>query len=553
MFSKKNNFFVFLLFVFLVALFLRIYKLDSVPYGFHVDEAKVGWNAYSIFKTGMDDKGNKLPLYYDSFGDFRPAGLIYLVIPSIAVFGNTVFAVRLPFALIGALTTIVLFIFVLEVFGKQKKYLALIAVVLLALNPWHIIASRATSESIVVIFLTILGLYFFIKLFRNNNLVNMFLSYFSFVLAFGFYHNIRVLAPIFLLILIFFYKLVFLKKIKLKQILIFIALILTTGLIFLSPEARGRASQVSIKSDFKVLYEITKMPNEEGPDHVLVARIFHNRIASYIRRIAEEYKEYFGTSFLTGDNIKPVRYMVPQIGLITYFELILVFLGIFWASRKKEILMVLVFLIVSPLPAAITIEDTPNMQRAIFMIPFLLIVAANGFYGLIKLPPKWKCLSVLIGIGYFCNFIYFSHMYFVHQKMSIASYYRNGGNVELVKKLNEIQNNYKKILITNSPDSLYPWMAFLEKIDPVLFNQSYKNMDKGVRKFENIVFSSDKCPLDMAIIRGEKEFDSVLYVEAEGCEIENKFEQTVKVDLLETIKRPDNSPPYYLRTAKLLR
>jgi len=549
MFNKKYKFFWFLLFVFIVALFLRTYNLGSIPYGFHIDEVNVGWNAYSILKTGMDDKGNRLPLYYDSFGDFRPAGLIYLTIPSIIVFGNTVFAVRFPFALIGALTIIAIFIFVLEIFGKQKKYLALITAALLALNPWHIIASRATSESIVVIFLTILGLYFFVKLFRSDSLSDMFLSYFSLILAFFFYHNIRVLAPIFLLVLIFFYKLVFKKRIKFKQILILMAVVLTTVLIFLSPEARSRASQVSLKSDFQVLYEVTKMPTEIGPGHVFTARAFHNRIAAYIRRFSEEYGEYFSTSFLVGNSANPVRYTVPYVGLLTYLELILVFLGIFFASKRKEMLIILALLVIAPLPAAITIEDTPNMQRAIFMIPFLLITAAWGFYGLIKLSSKWKYVSILIGIVYFLNFIYFFHMYFVHQKMSIATYYRNGGNVELVKKLNEIEGSYKKIILTNSPDSLYPWMAFLGQKDPILFNQSYKNMNDGVRNFQKIVFSSDKCPLESAFKRGEEDFDSVLFVDAEGCEIDKKFES--KIELLETIHRPDGSPPYYLRRAIL--
>jgi len=529
MFNKKCKFFVFLSLVFLVAFFLRVYKLESVPYGFHIDEAKVGWNAYSILKTGMDDKGNRLPLYYDSFGDFRPAGLIYLTIPSIFVFGNTIFAVRFPFALIGALTIIAIFMLVLEIFGKPKKYLALIAAVLMALNPWHIIASRATSESIVVIFLTILGLYFFIKLFRTNSLLDMLLSYSAFLLAFFFYHNVRVLAPIFLLVLVFFYKLVFQKKIRFKQILILVALILTTVLVFLSPEARGRASQVSLKSDFKVLYEVTKMPTEEGPNHVFIARTFHNRIAAYIRRFAEEYREYFSTSFLIGDSGKPIRYTVPYVGLLTYIELILVFLGIFFASKRKEMLIILAFLVIAPLPAAVTIEDTPNMQRAIFMIPFLLITAAWGFYGLIKLQSKWKYISVVIGIGYFLNFIYFSHMYFVHQKMSIATYYRDGGNVELIKKLSEIGGNYKKVMLTNSPDNLYPWINFLGKVE----------------NYQNIVFTQDKCPLKSALERVEKDFNSILFVDAEGCEVDKKFES--KVNLIETIHRPDGSPPYYLR------
>ncbi len=550
---NKNKFFILLTVIFFIALFLRVYKLDSVPYGFHVDEAKAAWNAFSIMKTGMDDKGNKLPLYYDSFGDFRPTGLIYFIIPSISILGNTVFAVRFIFVLIGALTIFPLALFLLEITKNRNKKLSLIVALILAFNPWHIIASRATSESIVVVFLTLFGLYFFIRLIKSNSFINMFLAYFCLIISFFFYHNIRVLAPIFVFVILFFYKFVFLQKIKLKPLIFLILLLTSTILIFLSPQARGRMSQVSLKSDFKVLYEVTKMPTEEGPNRVFIARVFHNRIASYTRRFAEEYKEYFGTTFLTGEVVKPVRYSVPYVGLLTYFELILIILGLIFVSKRKEMLVILALLVVAPLPAAVTIEDTPNILRAIFMMPFLLIIAAYGFYELTKLKSKWRYLSILIAVGYFLNFIYFSHMYFVHQRMSIATYYRNGGNVELIKKLSEVKNNYKKIVLTNSPDDLYPWFAFFEKIDPSIFNNSYKTINGEGRSFENIFFSKDKCPLNEALKKGQKEFDSILFIDSEGCEIDKKFESVVKINLIETIFRPDGSPPYYLRSVDLLK
>ena len=66
--------------IFVLALLLRIVNLNSVPYGFHVDEAKAAWNSFSILRTGHDDHGKFLPLYYDSFGDFRPTGIIYSII-----------------------------------------------------------------------------------------------------------------------------------------------------------------------------------------------------------------------------------------------------------------------------------------------------------------------------------------------------------------------------------------------------------------------------------------------------------------------------------------
>ncbi len=539
-------------FIFFIGLFFRVFRLSTIPYGFHVDEVKAGWNAYSILKTGADDKGNVLSLYYDSFGDFRPTGLLYAIVPSLSVFGQTIFGVRFPFALIGALSIFPV-IFIVKELTKKHVVVGAVAAVFIAFNPWHIIASRSTSESIVSIFFTLWGIYFLLKTFKHKSHRNVIYSIVCFVSSYFFYHSIRVLAPVFVLSTILIkWNYAKEKNLYFQPLLIFMVLVATTLLFMSSKEARGRMSQVSLKSDFKVLHEVTNMPNEGGSGHVFRARVFHNRIAVYIRRFMEEYKEYFGTSFLLGNTAKPIRYTVPQVGLLTYFELLLFVLGLFWVSKKKEMLIVLALLVIAPIPAAVTIEDTPNLQRAIFMVPFFAITAAYGWYGLTKLALKWRWILVLVGFGYFANFIYFSHMYFVHQKMSIASYYRDGGNVELVKRLGEIKDNYREIVLTNSPDDLYPWVAFLGKHDPAIFNESLKYVEEGEKRFENIVFSNSKCPLNSTLNEGITGLDGILFVDSEGCEVDGKFSSLVESISVETIHRPDNSPPYYLRTVKLI-
>jgi len=538
--------------IFSLALFVRVFRLGETPYGFHIDEAKAGWNAYSILETGRDDKGNVLPLYYDSFGDFRPTGLFYTIIPSLLVWGRNIFAVRFPVALFGALTMFPV-IFIFKELRKKSLILGMMASVFLALNPWHIVASRSTSESVISIFFSLWGIYFLLKSFCQKDYKNVVYSIVFFVLSYFFYHSIRVLAPTFVLAIILTKKYCLRKKVFYFQPMIVFLMLLVTTLLFMSgKEARGRMSQVSLKSDFKVLYEITKMPTEEGPGHVIRARVFHNKIASYMRRFAEEYKEYFGTSFLLGETAKPVRYTVPYVALLTYFEFLLFVLGLFWVSKKKEMLTVLFLLVLAPIPAAVTIEDTPNLQRAIFMIPFLMIIMAYGGYGLFKLPKRLRWVLGCFVFGYLTNFIYFWHMYFIHQKMSLASYYRNGGNVELVKRLVDVKDNYQKIILTNSPDNLYPWLAFLGGYEPGDFNQSLK-IDKGEeQRFENFVFSTSKCPLNSALEKNIKNGNDVLFVDAEGCAIENKFKSLVEAETVETIFRPDSSPPYYLRTVRVI-
>lgn len=88
---------------------LRLPQLDQVPNGFYSDEAAIGYDAYSILKTGRDHWGEHLPLFARSFGDYDEATYRYLVVPSVWLFGLNEFATRLPAALIGIGTIVIIF------------------------------------------------------------------------------------------------------------------------------------------------------------------------------------------------------------------------------------------------------------------------------------------------------------------------------------------------------------------------------------------------------------------------------------------------------------
>ncbi|MCL4360317.1 hypothetical protein M1555_03640 [Patescibacteria group bacterium] len=60
--------------IILAGLAVRFFNLAGMPVGLHGDEVSIGYNAYSLLKTGRDQNGNFLPLAIDQFGDWRPAG-----------------------------------------------------------------------------------------------------------------------------------------------------------------------------------------------------------------------------------------------------------------------------------------------------------------------------------------------------------------------------------------------------------------------------------------------------------------------------------------------
>src|SRR5215470_13568942 len=73
-----------------VAAGLRLYNLAELPAGFFCDEAGLGYNAYSILKTGRDETGAFLPLYVWSFDvSYKNPIFVYSAILPVAVFGLT--------------------------------------------------------------------------------------------------------------------------------------------------------------------------------------------------------------------------------------------------------------------------------------------------------------------------------------------------------------------------------------------------------------------------------------------------------------------------------
>jgi hypothetical protein len=544
---KNNTVWIGLIIV--IALIVRIYRLDSLPYGFHVDEVKAGWNAWSIWKTGKDDLGKSLPMYYNSIGDFRPTGIIYLLMPFVAIFGRTVTSTRLPSAIFGALTILPLYLLINEVIEKKRgQKIGLIAGIFWTFSIWQINVSRATAEAVISTFLAIFGLYFVAKSANRKGWLNVIWSILFLGSSYFFYHSIRITAPILVLILIGWqYKKIKAKK-TVKQItVIIIGIFLLSAIIMNQKEARGRMSAITIFSDASINGELIKMPTEEGSGHVLMARIFHNKAVVYGRTILNEYLSYFSPGFLVGNSAKPARYVIPNIGLMTYAEFGLLILGLIYLGKSTEVGVWWLMLLVTPLPAIITNEDVPNLMRTFLMVPFLVIIESYGLYLLLEIKKWGKILAAIFLIAWTINLIYYFHMYYRHEAQSIASYNRDGGNVELATEINKLKNNFDQIYLPNYPDNLYPWIGYLGNNDPKKFNPTTEDRKKGAWTFENINFTSMHCPtdrwlkdhLDETLPKGK-----LLVVNSEGCEVDLKAVEKRGFKYLKAINRMDGSKPY---------
>ena len=135
-------------FVLLVAVFLRLYNLPTIPRGIMLDEA---WNGVDALRILNGER----PIFLTAnFG--REALFIYLQAISIAVFGQTSLALRAVSAIIGILTVGAAYILVRRMFSAR---LALLTSGWLTISLWHVIFSRTGLRSVSLPLFLAVGFY----------------------------------------------------------------------------------------------------------------------------------------------------------------------------------------------------------------------------------------------------------------------------------------------------------------------------------------------------------------------------------------------------------
>lgn len=544
---KRKYLGIFLL-IFLLGSFLRFYKLGEIPPGFHRDEAFLGYNAYSILKTGKDINGNFLPLHLQSFL-YSPAGYSYLAIPSITLFGLNAFSVRFPSALFGALAILTTYFLVKEMF--KNNWLAFFSAFFLAISPWHINLSRTATENVPVVFFLTLGVLFWLYWLKKSKRLWLYGSFCFFGLTLILYQAPRAFLPLFVPVLIFFscFKNKSLRKKWVAAWLLFLlTIILPLLLILCSKSLSLRIRTVSLFATQQTQLVIDQQIREDGVTSIpiFLTRLFHNKPFGYLSQFLENYFAHFSYDFLFTDKGLPNRYRVPLVGLLYFFELPLIFLGI-WRLLKlknKNSLIIFAWLLLAPLGSALTFDDVPNLQRALISFPTLSIILA---FGLLQMTVWLKrgrlkfLLLPLVLFGFF-NFFFYFHQYYVHFPW-YQPWHRNDGYKSLVEEVNELLPEYKKVIITNYESAPTIFFLFFNQYDPGVFQKEIQNA--AAKDFDRIAFgryefSEEQCPLRLITSKDGRTFvngeEKVLYVNSGLCKMPIK-----DVNELAQIKRKDNS------------
>lgn len=133
-----------LLAVLVAAAVLYFAHLPAHPPGFYIDESSISYNAYTISRTSRDEYGEKWPLFFRAFGEYKNPTFIYLLAAVFRVTGPSIAAARLLTATLGLLCGLLLGLLAWRITGRL--IVAIVIAISILLTPWLYESSRLVFE-----------------------------------------------------------------------------------------------------------------------------------------------------------------------------------------------------------------------------------------------------------------------------------------------------------------------------------------------------------------------------------------------------------------------
>ncbi|MCL4397658.1 phospholipid carrier-dependent glycosyltransferase [Patescibacteria group bacterium] len=514
---------LFLILIVVLGLFLRFYRLGDNPPSLYWDEASLGYNAYSIAATLHDEHGVFLPHdAFAAFGDYKPVGYIYAVVPFVKLLGLTEIAVRLPSAIAGILLIIVSYLIVVEL-SKNRKW-ALLTALFIAISPWSLQMSRAAFEANLATLFSGLGVYLFLKAIRGKTIFFLLSSIF-FAAAMYTFNSHRVFVPLLVLALSFIYIKDILRMWKKSWVFFLTAAILLIPLVphLLSPEGRLRFNEVAWVNDLSIVEAANK--NIASNNNALWAKLVYNRRILYGEEFLRHYFDHYRFNFLfqTGD-INP-RLSTQAVGEMYLFDFPLVLLGIYALLRKRNKIAFIIFiwLLLGPIPAA-TARETPHALRTLNLLPVPQIISALGLLALSK-----RLRLVLTPILAVLVFLYLQNYYFVYPTKYSGDW--QYGYKQMVRYVATVQKDYDYIDVTNHYGRPYIYFLFYNQYDPEKY---WQNRDASRDQFG---FWTVSC-------FDKYHFDTLAVTNGKGLFVVDPQTKLPGRQKIKTIYDPNNQPVF---------
>lgn len=471
----KHKIYIALLLVVILAFFLRFYQVTKIPPALNWDEASIGYNAYSILKTGRDEWNQSFPIHFKAYGEYKLPLQIYASIPGIYLFGLNELGVRITPVAYGTLTVLVMFFLGRILFAS--KFAGLVSAFLLSISSWHIHLTRASFESSFATFFITLGIWFLIKGFKDQKW--FVISMIPFALSVFTYNSARIFTPLFLIFIFLLYRksLIKFRKIAIISAIFFTVLLLPLVPYLFSGERSARYKLVSITDDPGLIPRINENRGHSKLPYPL-PKLIHNKVTYITFYFTRNYLVHFTPQFLFFSGAPHKQHHVQNIGELYIFQapfLIVGLIGLLYLKHKFKNLL-FAWLLLAFVPVSVTGDSIPHALRTLIAAPFYQLVTAFGFLLSINWVKKYsgpiKVISIMILIlivagsfGYYLN-----QYYNIYPKLYSRDW--QYGYKQVVDYIGKHKNEYDLIIFTRHYGEPHMFTLFYLDYDPAKYQNS---------------------------------------------------------------------------------
>jgi len=408
-------------------------------------------------------------------------------------------------------------------------------------------------EVTMMLFFFLAGLLAFFQGLKNGRW--LILSVFLFFLTPYVYSTAKFFLPLFLLLLFFVYRKQILKQ-RRQHLLASISLGLLMGLPLgrevILGHGGSRFAILSIFTDpnsIAIVLHRRFLTTFAIPDPLLfglhpatVAIIFFNKLVNWALIFFQNYLDAFSPQFLFLSGDPNLRHSPPDMGMVYWLEVFFLPLGIYALTKLKDKqtkLLLFLWFLLAPIPAAITRDGAGHGTRLFFQLPVLIILSTLGLVEIVRRVRLKKLVLTLLSLVFLFNFSWYLFDYhFVYPFQSFPWW--DYGNKQLIEAVSRHEDKFEKVIFTIPQKEILQFILFFKPIDPAFYQE------KGLPEKYQLAEFDPKLILDKKFM-AEKSCQE-LYVGKE--EEVKRLAETKKLpsylSLVELIEYPTGGPVFYL-------
>lgn len=472
--AKINLNVVCIIFIMLIAIYLRTYKIEQIPRGVNVDEAGMAYDAFCLANFRVDRALNKLPVYFVNFGGGQSVLYGYITAIFIKLFDFRLLSMRITAVIFNSIAILLCYFMIKKHIGEKS---ALLVTFLLTINPWNMMSSRWGLDCNLLAPCLIISLFFLLKAQKWYDYI---LAGIAIGITLYTYALSYVIVPIFLILLLSY--MLYTKRITFKNVIllgvpVFILAVPLMLMILVNNE---------IINQINWIITIPKLPKYRGSE-ISLGNVIPNLKSLY-------------TIFVYDD--LPFN-SLPEYGTLYNFAIILAVLGCiieiynFVKNIKNKNFTVnstILLLFIASFSFMMCISDLNiSKSNAIYFpliffeysfIYFIYKMQKQKIFKDLNIKDKIKLvicrfMLIVIAVLYIINFLSFSNFYFTkYSEVYAQQQFFENDLLQVLEQVNgRTELKEKHVYIHTGAEKPYIYTLYANPISPYDFNQTRDEND----------------------------------------------------------------------------